>query len=310
VTGTRVDGLGPVGDDDIRELLASDVLIDRIAERTPPEEDALAADIVAWLDEIDADYRAPASIAAPASRDTLAGRRTGRRRLVVAAACAAVVLAGTGVAAASPGSFLYPAHRVLFGGQGDSQLDAASGDLDQAAAIIRAAQVRNGISAGDKERAQVLLQDAYHLLADMSGSSRRSQLLDRQARLSDALDRLPVLAAPVSRPHTGSSHGADGSGGGVPGPSGSEPSTDPGSSGDTGDRGGSSGSTGSSGDSGSTGESAGDSTGGDGGTGGAASDGSDGSSGSVGSGDSSGSTDGSTGGAAGSGDNGSGGPSN
>ena len=209
----------------------SDTLIEQIAHRNPPPGDVLAADLSRWLDRLDAEPHAshePATLTADPRREgqqsggggTHSRTRSGapgRRRLVVATAVASVLaLASTGVAAAAPGSFLYPAHRVIFGGQGADErlLAEATQYLDQVQKIIVTAQGRSGPVAGDLATARQLLKSAAGLLAQAPSSQARSGLLVRWQQLSDSLAALTPTSAlqPTKpshpRPQTGTSPSA------------------------------------------------------------------------------------------------------
>ena len=113
---------GATGDDrrepalDLGDLARTDALVEAIAGRTPPAGDDLAAALVDWLDGIDQEFQAlvaPAPLTVRPLEDAPSRRR--RKAALLTAAAVFAVAAGTGVAAASPGSLLYPVHRSLFG---------------------------------------------------------------------------------------------------------------------------------------------------------------------------------------------------
>ena len=192
---------------EFEQIAASDTLIEQIAHRYPPPGDPLAADLARWLDRLDAELHASqlpgtcpgdSRLEATQSRSSATPSRVragaaARRRLVVATVAASVLaLAGTGVAAAAPGSFLYPAHQVIFGGpSADERLLAdATKSLDQAQKIITTARGQFVPSAGELAKARELLTGASSLLAEAPASAPRTALLVRWQQLSDSLAAL------------------------------------------------------------------------------------------------------------------------
>jgi hypothetical protein len=223
MTGTWTPG--PDDEFDLAELAASDAWLDAVASRTAGS-DPLAAQLVAWLDRIDEEHEPPGADGADAAASELApvvdlraasgaGRRMPRRAFAAVAILSAATLAGAGVAAASPGTPLYPVHRVVFGAADQQALDRASRLLDQAAAIITPAQAAGVISADDRAAAARWLGLSAGLLDHASASSRRAALERRQAGLETALAALPTapVAVPAASPHPSpadTSHGGSG----------------------------------------------------------------------------------------------------
>jgi hypothetical protein len=104
---------------DLAALAETDAWLDQVARRTPDAHDPLATGLASWLDGIDDEY-VPESVALPPTGITppvgiRSGRRYRGRALAAVAVLGAASLAGVGVAAAAPGSPLYPVHRVVFG---------------------------------------------------------------------------------------------------------------------------------------------------------------------------------------------------
>ena len=97
---------------DLSELAATDALLDSVAQRSP-QTDPMGAELVAWLDAIDDGY-VSAEPAGAEVVDLRSVRRLRGRAIAAVAVLGVASLAGAGVAAASPGSPLYPVHRVVF----------------------------------------------------------------------------------------------------------------------------------------------------------------------------------------------------
>ena len=264
MTAPTADGVGGFLDPvDLEQVAATDAMLDQIAHRTPPAGDRLASNLARWLDRIDAEHHfdqvpltpsvtraldrasAAADSVAPKLAVTIAGPGRRRRRLAVAVAGASVVaLAGTSVAAASPGSILYPVRQAMFGETTpvQSALNAASQALDQAETIIVAGARRHAISASDAVKARGLLGRAADLIEPAPTSALRSELLLRRQDLAGALGRLTIgVSLPTTNPQTlrpsaeptdpGQSEGPDG------GASGIGDHSDPTGESDTGDEG-------------------------------------------------------------------------
>ncbi len=210
-TGARGDSLHDDGLTSPGALALSDAYLDTVAARTPSPGDELAGTLTAWLDQIDEDFTAlpaPAVLAialgsldatdldaAPtASVRQLAAGTHRRRRMATLAAAMAIAAAGTGVAAASPGSLLYPVHQKLFGPvvPRPDPLDIASGLLDRVQGLTQAAGNKQHIRSDQATAAQNLLGQALGLLNSAPSSARRTALLNRQHSLAAEVNRLAV----------------------------------------------------------------------------------------------------------------------
>ena len=177
---------GPDDELDLADLAATDAWLDAVASRTGGA-DPLAAQLIGWLDRIDDEHQpAPAVEIVAAAADVApvvdlrspsgTSRRKPRRALAAVAILSVTTLAGAGVAAASPGTPLYPVHRVVFGAADQQALDRASSLLDQSAAIITSAQVTGQISASQRAAATRLLGQAAGLLDHAPASSHQATL--------------------------------------------------------------------------------------------------------------------------------------
>ena len=221
---------GPDDELDLADLAATDAWLDAVASRTGGA-DPLAAQLIGWLDRIDDEHESvPAVEIAAAAADVApvvdlrsasgASRRMPRRALAAVAILSVTTLAGVGVAAASPGTPLYPVHRVVFGAADQQALDRASRLLDQSAAIITPAQASGQISASQRAAATRLLGQAAGLLDHAAASSHRATLERRLQGLTASLAALvtpaptpavivpSVHATPVPTPGSGSGKGS------------------------------------------------------------------------------------------------------
>ncbi len=193
----------------LADLDATDAWLDAVARRTPPLDDELAGALVSWLDRIDeglvslpvvvltplADRAgAPADACAePLRLDRLTRRR---RRIAVFAAVSVLAVAGTGVAAASPGSLLYPVHQKLFGTVAvvPDPLDQAGALLGQAQGFIDAAKPSHHLGVDRAANVRSLLAQALGILKTVRPSERRTTLLALQSSLADELIQLTAIA--------------------------------------------------------------------------------------------------------------------
>jgi hypothetical protein len=199
---------GGDGDDvDLMDIAETDAWLDQVAGRSAALSDPLALALVSWLAGIDAEH-VPAEAALPETDlgsidltepvDIRSGRRYRSRAMAAAAILGATSLVGAGVAAASPGSPLYPVHRVVFGlaHPKHSALDHASALLDRANEIITSAQQHHRLTASDQAKAGQLLAQAGSALSDAPRGARRDALLARDGTLTAALAALVAAAAP------------------------------------------------------------------------------------------------------------------
>jgi hypothetical protein len=184
-SGTAVENLA--------ELDATSTLLDAVAARRTTEADPLAAALIAWLDEIDTEYRPvyPDVLAAFATVPT--PRQSHRRRhlIMLAAAVTISVAAGTGVAAASPGSLFFPVHRALFGPAAplNDPLEQGSELLDQVQTAITSAHGQP-LTTTQVATATLQLGQAIDVLISASPSSRRTALIARHDLLTGELTAL------------------------------------------------------------------------------------------------------------------------
>jgi hypothetical protein len=140
----------------------------------------------------------PAGHPTPESRPAARSRggRQVRRGVLVAGVTATLVAGVAGVAAASPGSWLYPVRQTVLGQSASAtpdELDAASHVLDLIESDITAAQDAGGIRDATREDLATRLGEIHAVIEAGSGDA-ADALRDRWTRDDLVLIALPRLA--------------------------------------------------------------------------------------------------------------------
>lgn len=203
---------------DLRDLQDSDAWFTDAASRSLGTSDPLSPSVVAMLERLDREL----SSLAPLDRSTVtalitglneprpttrAERRTGRgaarharRNLVVVGVTGALLVAAGGVAAASPGSFLYPVREATLGSVQEQpvpeDLSGAASELNRIEVRIGDAQLAGGITESARTALVRRMGDVHAALEQATGDQ-ADALRARWTRDDLVLVALPHLDAPA-----------------------------------------------------------------------------------------------------------------
>jgi hypothetical protein len=207
---------------DLRDLQDSDAWFSDAASRRLASNDPLSPAVVAMLDRLDRELNS----LPPVDRTTVTAligalsspgpahssgahlpqwaARHARRNVIVASVAGAMLVAAGGVAAASPGSFLYPVRQVALGAPPTTapvDLSGVESELNRIEVRIAEAQQLGGITESSRT-ALTQRMAAIHEVLDHANGDQVATLTARWTRDDLVLITLPRLGGDTPTPST------------------------------------------------------------------------------------------------------------